>query len=152
MMVLKQQRGLSLVEVIAAIAIVGIILLSFSHILIQTNKIAYKNNEKLITVNLADAMLVRLKSESFTYNSTITNPNNYFVDTTQSDRTKKKPPTLIKMNDKNYEVNYSASQSNQAITNASNSEKDLKLIRVIVTVTAPDGKTKGSSEGYVSIE
>ena len=47
MMVLKQQRGLSLVEVVASIVIVGIILLSFSHILIQTNKIAHKNNEKL---------------------------------------------------------------------------------------------------------
>ncbi|MGN7478840.1 type IV pilus modification PilV family protein [Solibacillus silvestris] len=152
MKLLKQERGFSLIEVVAAILIVGIVLVSFSQLFIQSNKIAHKNNEKLITVNLADAMLVRLKAESFTYSSTITDPNKYFIDTTQSDRTKKKPPTLIRMNDKDYEVSYNASQNNQMITNASYSEKDLKLIKVVVTVTAPDGKTKGSSEGFVALE
>lgn len=149
---LKQQHGITLVEVVAAILIVGIVLISFSQLFIQSNRIAHKNNEKLITVNLADAMLVRLKSESFAYNSTITDPNRYFIDATQSDRTKKKPPTLIRMNDKNYEVSYSASQNNQMINNATYSEKDLKLVKVVVTVTAPDGKTKGSSEGFVALE
>ncbi len=97
-------------------------------------------------------MLVRLKSESFAYNSTITDPNSYFIDATQSDRTKKRPPTLIKMNGKDYEVSYSASLNSQQVNNASYSEKDLKLVKVVVTVTAPDGKTKGSSEGFVALE
>lgn len=149
---LKQQRGITLVEVVAAILIVGIVLISFSQLFIQSNRIAHKNNEKLITVNLADAMLVRLKSESFAYNSTITDPNSYFIDATQSDRTKKRPPTLIKMNGKDYEVSYSASLNSQQVNNASYSEKDLKLVKVVVTVTAPDGKTKGSSEGFVALE
>ncbi|MBD8038249.1 type II secretion system protein [Solibacillus sp. A46] len=152
MKVLQKENGFSLIEVVAAIVIIGIVLLSFSQIFIQTSKTAHKNNEKLTTINLADAMLVRLKAESFIHNQTITDVNNYFKDMTESDPTKKKPPTLIKMNDKEYKVSYVASQSNSLVNNATYSEKDLKLVKVVVTVTAPDGKTKGSSEGYVALE
>lgn len=151
MKVLKEERGFSLIEVVAAIVIIGIVLLSFSQLFIQSNKIAHKNNEKLTTINLADAMLVRLKSESFTHNPNISNVNDYFKDS-NSDPTQKKPPTLIKMNNKEYVVSYVASQSNSKINNSTYSETNLKLVKVVVTVTAPDGKTKGSSEGYVALE
>lgn len=149
---LNNERGFTLIEVVASIVIIAIVLISFSQLFIQTNKTAAKNNEKLVTVNLADAALVKLKSETFAKNSSITNVNNYFVDNVESDPTKKKPPLAIEMNGKSYSVAYAASQSNSTVTNSNHSEKDLNLIKVVVTVTAPDGKTKGSSEGYVSLE
>ncbi|MER2008533.1 MAG: prepilin-type N-terminal cleavage/methylation domain-containing protein [Psychrobacillus sp.] len=152
MKVLKEERGFSLIEVVASLIIITIVLLSFSQLFIQSNKIVHKNNEKLITVNLADAMLVRLKSESFSYNPDFSNVNEYFKDTIETDPVKKKPPTLIKMNNKEYVVSYVSSQSNSKIINSNYSETNLKLVKVVVTVTAPDGKTKGSSEGYVALE
>ena len=152
MKLLKKQRGISLVAVVAAIVIIGIILISFSQLFIQSNQVAHKNNERLVTIQLADAMLARLRAESFTHNNAITDPNDYFIDRLETDETKKRPPTLIRMNGKNYNIKYSASQSNQNVENTSYSEKALKLVKVVVTVTAPDGKTKGSSEGYVALE
>lgn len=149
---LKQNRGFSLIEVVVAIVIIGIILISFSQLFIQSNKVAHKNNDRLVTIQLADAMLARLRAAPFSHNNTITNPNDYFIDQTQTDETKKNPPTLIKLNGKLYKVVYRASQSTRNIDTSSYSEKDLKLIKVVVTVTAPDGKTKGSSEGYVALE
>ena len=118
----------------------------------MVQKLAHKNNEKLATVNLADAMLARLKYESFTKDATISDVNNYFIDNSESDPTKKIPPTLINMNGKEYKVTYAASQNSSKVTNANYSEKQLNLIKVVVTVTAPDGKIKGASEGYVSLE
>ena len=149
---IKKERGFTLIEVVASIVIIGIVLISFSQLFIQSNKTAAHNNEKLVTINLADAALVKLKSESFTKDASITDVNQYFVDNSESDRTKKKPPLEINMNGKKYEVSYTASQSNTNVTNSKYSEKDLDLIKVVVTVTAPDGKIKGSSEGYVSLE
>lgn len=152
MKLFKQERGYSLIEVVAAIVIIGIVLLGFSQMFIQSNKIAHKNNEKLVTVNLADAMLASLKHGSLTKDSTITNLNHYFMDNSETDRTKKNPPTLIRMNGKEYDVTYTASQNKDKVENATYSEEQLNLIKVVVTVTAPDGKTKGASEGYVSLE
>lgn len=149
---LKKESGFSLIEVVAAIMIIGIVLLSFSQLFIQTNKIAHKNNEKLTTINLADAMLVRLKSEPFSYDPAITDVNDYFIDPKEQDPLKKKPQTLIKMNEKEYEVSYVAKQHTQNHNHAGFTEYDLKLVTVIVTVTAPDGKIKSSSEGYVVLE
>ncbi|MEO4053320.1 type II secretion system protein [Solibacillus sp. CAU 1738] len=151
-MLLTSQRGFSLIEVVASIVIITIVLISFSQLFVQSNKTAAHNNEKLVTVNLADAALVKLRSETFTKNSSITNVNDYFVDNVETDATKKKPPREIKMNGKTYSVSYVASQSATNVPNSNNSEKDLNLIKVVVTVTAPDGKIKGSSEGYVSLE
>lgn len=153
---ITKERGFTLIEVVASIVIIGIVLISFSQLFIQSNKTAVYNNEKLVTINLADAALTKLKAQSFTKDSTITHTevNKYFVDNVELDPTKKKPPTEIQMNGKKYSVSYAASQSEKPedINNSKNSEEKLGLIKVVVTVTAPDGKIKGSSEGYVSLE
>ena len=148
----KEESGFNLIEVVASIVIIGIILISFSQLFIQSNKTAAHNNEKLVTINLADAMLVKLKSETFTKDSSITDMNKYFKDSSEPDHTKKKPPLAIQMNGKTYAVSYQASQSNSKLANSNYSEEALGLIKVVVTVTAPNGKIKGSSEGYVSLE
>ena len=87
----NSEQGFSLVEVIASIVIIGIVLLSFSHFFINTNKTAVKNNEKLILMNLANAELERLKLVGYnattTPTSAISDFNGYLVDITNVDCT-----------------------------------------------------------------
>lgn len=151
---INNEEGVSLIELLAAMAIVTILLLSFAQLFIQSNKTAAYNNEKLVTINLADAALAKLQSETFTKRPAITNVNEYFIDSEEKLPTNKKPPVAIEMNGKTYAISYEASQSGAApdMGNFNYSEKTLNLIKVVVTVTAPDGKIKGSSEGYVSLE
>ncbi|MGE7092979.1 type IV pilus modification PilV family protein [Lysinibacillus sp. NPDC048646] len=139
-MLMKSQKGFSLIEVIASIVLISIILLSFAQLFISTNKTAAINTEKLVTVNLADAVLAKLKSEP--HHKIATNDlNDYFKDLLEMD-----------LNGKTYSITYTPSQHNNKYANSNFTEKELNLIKVVVTVTSPNGKTKGSSEGYVSIE
>lgn len=149
---LKNERGFTLIEVVASLVIITIVLISFSQLFVQSNKTANYNNEKLTTINLADAALVKLKSLPLTKDTSITDVNSYLIDSIESNPQKMKPVKAIELNGKLYNVTYVASQSKDVITNAKNTEEQLNLIKVIVTVTAPDGKIKGSSEGYVSLE
>lgn len=148
---LEDEKGFSLVEVVASIVIIAIVLLSFAQIFIQTNRTSVLNNERLVVVNLADAALAKLTSQPIPKQTT-TDLNAYFTDTSQSDNTKKNPPTEIQLNGQTYTVTYTPSQDKESIKNSTNTESSLDLIKVVVTVTAPNGKTKGSSEGYVYIE
>lgn len=153
---LKDERGITLFEVVASLVIITFILISFSQLFVQSNKTAKYNNEKLTTINLADAALVKLKSTSFTkvdeFHTGSGDINNYFIDLVESDPKKKTPIRAIQLNGKIYEVTYAPYQSSDAITNAKNTERDLNLVKVVVTVIAPGGKIKGSSEGYVALE
>lgn len=146
---IQNSKGFTLIEVIASIIIITIVLLSFSQIFIQTNRTAAVNTEKLVTINLADAMLARVRANTYTKASDI---QSYFVDNTQPNKKLKNPPLEIDLNGKTYTVSYKASQNTTTAKNTQFSEKDLNLIKVVVTVTSPNGKTTGSSEGYVSIE
>ncbi|MGE8001906.1 type IV pilus modification PilV family protein [Lysinibacillus sp. NPDC093216] len=150
-MLIKSQRGFSLIEVVASLVLISIILLSFAQIFISTNKTATVNIEKLVTVNLADAVLAKLKSDPLTKIAT-KDLNDYFKDTSEPDAKKKNPPLEIDLNGKTYTITYTPSQNSNKYANSDFTEKDLNLIKVVVTVTSQNGKTKGSSEGYVSIE
>ncbi|MDD1502040.1 type II secretion system protein [Lysinibacillus sp. CNPSo 3705] len=150
-MLIKSQRGFSLIEVVASLVLISIILLSFAQIFISTNKTATVNTEKLVTVNLADAVLAKLKSDSLTKIAT-QDLNDYFNDTGEPDAKKKNPPLEIDLNGKTYAITYTPYQNTNKYANSDFTEKDLNLIKVVVTVTSQNGKTKGSSEGYVSIE
>ncbi len=126
-------------------------LLSFAQLFIATNKTATVNIEKLVTVNLADAVLAKLKSDPLTKIAT-KDLNDYFKDTSEPDAKKKNPPLEIDLNGKTYTITYTPSQNSNKYVNSDFTEKDLTLIKVVVTVTSQNGKTRGSSEGYVSIE
>ncbi|WP_404427809.1 prepilin-type N-terminal cleavage/methylation domain-containing protein [Ureibacillus chungkukjangi] len=145
----QNSKGFTLIEVVASIIIITIILLSFSQLFIQTNKTAAKNTEKLVTINLADAMLEKVRAGTYTKSTDI---QSYFVDNSQPNKKLKNPPLEIDLNGRTYSISYKATQSSTKSQNANFTEKELNLIKVVVTVTSPDGKTKGSSEGYVSIE
>lgn len=89
MMKLKSEKGFSLIEVVASIVLISIILLMFAQIFVSTNHTAAVNTEKLVTINLADAVLAKLKSEPLPKLST-TDLNDYFKDPTELDKKKEK--------------------------------------------------------------
>lgn len=134
----KNEKGLTLIEVIASIAIISIVLLSFFQLFIQSNKTAVANNEKLVVINLADAQLERLKLDHIVLID---------LDKLDPETINKKSKSFelekILLNSKSYSVNVLAS--------VSEAEKNLNLVNIVVTVTAPNGKTKSSVEGYVKL-
>ncbi len=132
---MKNDKGFSLLEVVASIVLLSIILLSFFQIFIQTNKTAVSNNEKLVVIHLADAVLERIKLDPFT--DFLERP-----DGSTYNETKSIPPVV--MNNKSYQVTIKASQNSE--------EKNIRLVNVLVEVVAENGRTKSSVEGYVSYE
>lgn len=143
-----REKGFTLVETLASMVLLSIILLSFTQLFIQSNKDAKQNNEKLVVINLADGVLEGLKVRPMKEIKTARDVQDYFKISTNPSA----PSDSLSFNEKTYKITYSASQSTTKYTNGFNSEKDLKLMKVVVTVTAPNGRTKSSSEGYVSIE
>lgn len=139
---MNNQRGFTLLEVVASIVIISIILLSFAQLFIQSNKTAAYNNEKLVTINLADAMLAKAQATKGVFDSFVLDPTKTDAQTTN-----------FTMNSKDYLVIFNASQSVDTPTNARYSEAALKLVKVVVTVCPKngddscEGKTKGTSEG-----
>lgn len=140
------QNGFTLVETLASIVLLVIILLSFTQLFVQTNKAANINNEKLVVINLADGILEGLKAKPMKEIKNTSDVQDYFKMATNPAA----PPNTITFNEKAYTVSYAASQGTEKY--GRNSEVELKIMKVVVTVTAPDGKTKSSTEGYVSIE
>lgn len=141
------QNGFTLVETLASIVLLVIILLSFTQLFVQTNKAANINNEKLVVINLADGILEGLKAKPMKEIKNTSDVQDYFQIATNPAA----PPNTLTFNEKAYTVSYAAYQEEDK-NYWHNTEKDLKIIKVVVTVTAPDGKTKSSTEGYVSIE
>lgn len=131
---MENEQGFSLLEVIASILLIAIILLSFFHFFIQTNKTAVSNNEKLVVINLADAELERLKLDPFT--ETLSKPGSHSY--------KEFVTKTVHMNDRDYKIQIDATQNAE--------ERSFKLINVIVEVVSENGKIKSSVEGYVSYE
>ena len=140
---MRQEKGSSLLEVVCAVVIIGIILISFSQLIVNSNKVAAYNNEKLVTINLADAALAKLQGMHFTKNPANLDVNDYFKVSGV--------PQTIDLNGKTYKVTYEASQSDNGY-GGGGTEKQLNLVKVVVTVESPNGTKKSSSEGYVKIE
>lgn len=147
----KERNGFTLVEVLAAIVIISVILIGVVNLFNFTNKTAYSNNAKLVSINLAIATLERIKVE----------PEQYFQieDIVEPDKTyiytSKNCPTgnegcisLYKpyVNDQTYEVELKLSQSTK--------EKQLQLINTVVTVTLVDEndrQVESTVEGYLNL-
>lgn len=142
--VLKEERGFSLIEVVIAIVIIGITLISFSQLFLQSNRVATFNNEKLVVINLANAELERLKLTSQenifgTSPSTFNKPGDTFKNYI--------PKTVIKktnINSIEYEVKITASQQKE--------EHFSKLLNIQVQVIGPNNKSKSVVEGYLTYE
>lgn len=132
----KNEKGFSLIEVIASIVIISIVLLSFFQLFIQSNKTAVANNEKLVVINLADAQLERLKINPTELTGLEGVPINNFP--------KKYNLTPIQLNNKTYTV--------QVEVIVSSNDKTIGLYNIVVTAIAPNGKTQSSVEGYISYD
>lgn len=132
---MKNERGFTLVEVLASLVILSIVLMSFMAVFGNTNKVSVRNSEKLVIVNLADSYLERVKAS----------PANYIspFPPTKMNESKSIPQPLIKMNNKNYKVEIKVTQSEDEFNK-------LSLLNVLVTVRSEDSQISSSVEGYVS--
>lgn len=122
---MNNEQGFTLVEVVASLAIITIILLSFSSIFITNNKQAITNNEKLVIINLADAQLERFRAMAKLIDNTTSIEN-------------------IEMNGKTYLVTVDYNQTPE--------ETNMGIQNVLVTVSTDDNKLSTSVEGYVVYE
>lgn len=142
---MKNEKGLTLVEVLAAVVLISIVLMGFMALFGTTNKLAVTNSEKLVVINLADAHLERLKADPIIY---FKNTGYVF------------PPTTLKngpdstrtdtINGKIYTVNIDFTQTNtKQHPSPFLSEKDLSLYNVIITVKSPNSNLSSTVEGYL---
>ncbi|CEG23089.1 hypothetical protein BN1080_02032 [Planococcus massiliensis] len=133
---MKNEKGLTLVEVLAAVVLISIVLMGFMALFGTTNKLAVTNSEKLVIINLADANLERLKSD----------PVLYFKNTGYAF-----PPTTLKsgvdftrtetINGKNYLISIDFTQNT--------SELNLSIYNVSVTAKSPSSNLSSTVEGYL---
>ncbi|AQU79050.1 hypothetical protein AJGP001_07150 [Planococcus faecalis] len=131
---MNNDRGFTLVEVLASLVILSIVLTSFTVVFANTNRLAVSNNEKLVVINLADAYLERVKA----------NPSEFitpFPPTIQN-ASKGKVQSSFEMNSKKYKVTIKISQTTDEFNK-------LSLLNVVVTVNSETSKHKSSVEGYV---
>lgn len=154
---MDNDKGFTLVEVVASIVLLTIIILSFAQLIIQSNKVAAVNNEKLVTVNLADAMLAKARATKGVVENTITG-STFTLDRTNTNPQK----ATFTMNSKEYLVIFEASQRPDKPSEFTESE--LNLVNVVVTVCprnkeisdykddSCEGKSKGISEGYIDYD
>ncbi|WP_077706093.1 type IV pilus modification PilV family protein [Virgibacillus dokdonensis] len=149
----KQQRGFTLVEVLASLVMLSVILIGVSQLFIFTNKAAASNNEKLIVLNLSKATMERLKMEpsAFFLPEEITDQQTTFDYETctrlgLSGCKQRYQPTI---NDRVYSIVITASQSAGGRTVH---EKSLGLINVMVSVEDETGRINNQVEGYVNDE
>lgn len=130
------QRGLTIIEVLASLVIICIVLLSFFQLIINSNENAATNNEKLVMIYLADAELERLKID----------PSNLFINNFENStfKIKEKIEKVIKLNSKDYKLSVKTSQSED--------EKNMKLLNIIIQVRMDSSKSSSTVEGYVVYE
>lgn len=135
MKLLKSNKGVSLVEVIASVVLISLALISFYQLFINSQKTATYNNEKLAAIQLAQAELERLQLKPF-------EPN--YLDPTKDYSTTSTEIKLDKQfhTGEKYKVTIKPSQTVD--------EKANRLIDVVVTVEYA-GK-KSSVEGYVKYD
>lgn len=163
---MKDEKGFTLIEVLASLVIISIVLMSFMSIFSNTNALAVSNSEKLVVINLADAYLERVKVDpkgtlNFTDETKSLMEELSMVDCAMIEpvasvkrKCKEKILVLDKINGKDYNVLLSFSQT-MDIDNTDttvNTEKDISLLNVVVTVTAVQSNISSSVEGYISYE
>lgn len=131
---MKNENGLTLIEVLASLVIISIVLTGFMALFGTTNKLAVSNSEKLVVVNLADSYLERVKA----------NPKEFITPfpPTIENQSKGIPQAVLEMNNKKYEIEVKVTQSNDEFNK-------LSLVNVVVKVKSKNSNMSSSVEGYV---
>lgn len=134
---MKNERGFTLVEVLVSLVILSIVLMSFIAIFGNTNKLAVRNSEKLVVINLADAYLEKIQIDpKATISPTV------FPSTTVALPYTKTYNQALTVNGKNYDILIKVSQNTE--------DNKLSLYNAIVTVRAVNSKVSSSVEGYLT--
>lgn len=135
---MKNEKGLTLVEVLAAVVLISIVLMGFMALFGTTNKLAVTNSEKLVVINLADAHLERLKTDPVIYfkDAGLTFPTAKITNRIEETRAES-------INGKNYLVTIELTPPNSSLQNAQS------LLNVLITVKASTSNLSSSVEGFV---
>lgn len=141
-----EEKGFTLVEVLASIVIISVILLGVVNLFTFTNKTAISNNNKLVTTHLAKATIERIKIQPNTYFSF----NNITSEEISYTKNNCKPTNCtglyqFNVNDELYNVTVTVSQTNRQ----SIKEEELGLVNIVVEVKHDEKKLKSTVEGYV---
>mgnify|MGYP002734032960 CR=1 FL=1 len=152
---IKKERGFTLIEVVASIVIIGIVLISFSQLFIQSNKTAAHNNEKLVLINFADAELERIQATKLPVFAEKVDLINHIKTTFTRE---------MLFNSRYFYIQINPTQDSTSVTSSTVTESELNLVNIKVTVSLcsqnPNGNPtvfcldgpKSSTEGYVSID
>ena len=131
---MKNQRGLTLIEVLGSLVIISIVLFSFFQLIINSSSSATRNNEKLVMIYLAEAELERLKLNPFENLPFIEGDSLYKTNHSHE----------VTLNGQKYKITIKTFQDTR--------EQELKLFNAIVQVTSISNNTSSSIEGYVIYE
>lgn len=142
----KQQKGFTLLEVLAAIIILSTLLLAVINLLNFNNKVSVSNTENLVAINLAKASIERIKAQEnkiikmlpeLDEKEEIEFTKNHCINPQICDDLFE-----VIINDKKYEVKYYVSQLKE--------EKELGLIDLRVEVLIEDKLVFSEVEGYLN--
>ncbi|WOV88721.1 prepilin-type N-terminal cleavage/methylation domain-containing protein [Sporosarcina oncorhynchi] len=144
---MKNQKGFSLLEVVASLVIITIVLLSFYPMIINAKKISNSNMDRLVMINLAEATLNRLKADQYAYIEQPSNQTSYLFNSkkyTYSNCSTEncKELYLMQLNGENYHLVIKVSQD----------EKEAKsnLLNIIVSIKNDEKNTQFNVEGYIN--
>jgi prepilin-type N-terminal cleavage/methylation domain-containing protein len=147
-MIMRNNHGFTLVEILASIVILGLIATVFFQMFIFSQKTTTGNQEKLVAINVAQGVLERLNHSNF-YNE-ITSPGSSPVIHYPMTYTKANcsgddcdDKYTIKINNIDYEIE---------ITVEEKLESEMNLHQVKVRILGEDKKPKSSVKGFVEIK
>lgn len=140
-------KGFSLIEILAAIVILSIVLISFSSLLLSNYSSSFRNIDKLTTIQLADTYLNRAGNINLglSNSATITEVQQAINDSTTL-------PESIELNGKQYEIKYTVKKNTTKNVITQQSEAELGLLSLVVEVRQIDTSIKSSTEGYIHVE
>lgn len=150
--VYPQEKGFTLVEVLASTVIISIVLIGLLNLILFSNNTASLNNDRLVAIHLGQASLERVKMDPFSYiERPMSDPGSDYVKEYNKD-------TCLSLgfstcdfyepviNDHPYEITVTASQEEKEQVD----EQALHLINIVVTVKDETSKVQHQVEGYVN--
>jgi prepilin-type N-terminal cleavage/methylation domain-containing protein len=151
--IMRNNRGFTLVEVLASIIILGILATVFFQMFIFSQKTTTSNQEKLVAVNVAQGMLERIKhdvklDEPYRMYPEITSTGTYTISNcgvySGTDKTdcEKRYKTMV--NDINYTIEIQIKVADEA-------ESGMGLYWAIVRVLNNEGKPQSTAKGFVEL-
>lgn len=77
---MQNEKGLTLVEILAALVILGIVLVSVMSFFTQSAKFTAHNNEKLTNVQVAEEVIAEVREGAYLSSDSFTRDDDYFVE------------------------------------------------------------------------